>query len=218
MNDRSRHHASPSAPTVLPEPEDTYCLLLRQSSFVFARCAVTVAAVDSRRCIPRRNPRSKKAPPMSVGPRVVFVRFPSGESPKLTPWVAHIERVVGDVSRPERVSLQPDRVVWQLVSANNRELARGSEVHSSFSDAHSTAAQVVAASDRLALEFVSEAGRGVYGWYVSIDGKPVMTCARWYLTDRDRRNSIEIALRSISAATLHAGARLTDAALLAGDR
>jgi len=158
---------------------------------------------------------------MSLGPRVVFVRFLNGESPKLSPWVAHANRVVGD--RPvapvtPSSSGEKERLVWQLVSANNRQLARGVGVHESFELARAHAGRVVDSAAELSIEFVSEAGRGVYGWFASLRGVPVMTCARWYLTDRDRRHSSDLATRSISTAVLLAGARLTDPTLMAGQR
>ena len=153
---------------------------------------------------------------MSAGPRVVFVRFLTSDSPKLKPWVAHARRVVGEESADEAAS--EGIVVWQLVSANNRQLARGVEVHETFEAARASVSTVVAAGAELTVDLVSEAGRGVYGWYASLGGKPVATCARWYVTDRDRRHSIDLAMRSISVATVHTGARLTDPALMAGDR
>jgi len=151
----------------------------------------------------------------------VFVRFLNDESPKLTPWIAHATRVVGD--RPvsaatQTASAEKGRLVWQLVSANNRQLARGVDVHESFELARTHASRVVDSGAELSIEFVSEAGRGVYGWYASLDEIPVMTCARWYLTDRDRRHSADLASRCISAAVLLAGARLTDPSLMAGHR
>lgn len=155
---------------------------------------------------------------MPVGPRVVFVRFNTSASPKLTPWIAHVERVVG--STPAASVSEPragDAVVWQLVSANNRQLARGAAVHPTFQDAHAHASAVVGAGDRLSLVLVSEPGRGVYGWHATLDDQPAMTCSRWYLTERDRRGSIEVALRSIAGAVLHTGSRLTDPALMAGE-
>lgn len=155
---------------------------------------------------------------MSVGPRIVFVRFLTSDSPKLVPWLAHARRVLGAGGDADAATPEAGLVVWQLVSANNRELARGFGAHASFEEARADAARIVAAADSLQLELVSEAGRGVYGWYASLDGAPAVTCARWYLTARDRRHSIDLAVRSIPAATLHAGARLTNPALLAGDR
>jgi len=158
---------------------------------------------------------------MPLGPRVVFVRFLNDESPKLTPWVAHATRVIGDrpvASASPASSTGEGRVVWQLVSANNRQLARGVGVHESFEHARTHASRVVDSGAELSIEFVSEAGRGVYGWYASLDGIPVMTCARWYLTDRDRRHSADLASRCISVAVLLAGARLTDPSLMAGHR
>lgn len=156
---------------------------------------------------------------MPLGPRVVFVRFVSGDSPKLSPWLAHVARVLGSSARANKALLKNDGVlVWQLVSANNRQLARSVAVYSSFESATASARAVVHSAGQLEVELVSEAGRGMYGWYATIAGNPVMTCARWYMTDRDRRNSIELALRSAGVATLHTGARLTDPALLGGDR
>jgi len=154
---------------------------------------------------------------MSVGPRIVFVRFQTSDSPKLVPWVTHSERVVGERA-DIGATAAGGRVVWQLVSANNRELARGYDVHATFEEARAHAEMLVMATEKLEVGLVSEAGRGVYGWYASLDGRPVITCSRWYTTVRDRFHSIELALKSIPIAALHTGARLTDPALMAGDR
>lgn len=108
--------------------------------------------------------------------------------------------------------------MWQLVSANNRQLGRGVGVHATFELARAHAQQVVEAASALTLEHVSESDRGVYGWFATLEGEPVMTCARWYLTDRDRRHSGDLAKRSIALATLHAGSRLSDPSLMGGNR
>jgi len=174
-----------------------------------------MTAALPHRCIPSQKGSSS----MSAGPQIVFVRFLTSHSPKLEPWVAHTGRVVGVASRSKNSRDSTEGiVVWQLVSANNRQLARSIEVHDTFEDARASVTEVVAAGKELTVEMVSESGRGVYGWYASLKGKPVATCARWYVTDRDRRHSIELAMRSISLATLHPGARLADPALMTGDR
>jgi hypothetical protein len=154
---------------------------------------------------------------MAVGPRIVFVRFQNADSPKLTPWISHVSRVVGRTARAVVPVVGDSRVVWQLVSANNRELARSVDVYGTFEAATAGAQHVVDSSSTSVIEQVSEAGRGVYGWFVTVDGVPVMTCARWYVTDRDRRHSIEIARRAVVSATLHTGARLNLPALMGGD-
>ncbi len=155
---------------------------------------------------------------MSAGPRFVFVRFLTRDTPKLRPWEAHVRRVLGDVAQVRSSPQDDGVVVWQLVSANNRELARGTEMHDSFDGARSAVSTIVAARASIEIRLTSEPGRGVYGWYLSVDDQPVATCARWYLTERDRRNSIELAVRSIGVATLNSGARLTDPALMARAR
>ncbi len=158
---------------------------------------------------------------MSLGPRVVFMRFLDDESPKLKPWIAHVSSVVGAhaLTMP---SMSPSSLdgsaVWQLVSANNRELARGVGIHATFEEARQHAERVVGSGAALQIAPVSESGRGVYGWYASIDGEPVMTCSRWYVTDRDRRHSAELAARSIATAVLLPGARLSDPTLMGGRR
>jgi len=146
------------------------------------------------------------------------MRFLTVDSPKLTPWVAHTRRVVNAHSL-DTIATKPSTglVVWQLVSANNRQLARGVDVVDTFEGARANASVVAGAVDRLVVESVSEAGRGVYGWFASLDGRPIITCARWYVTDRDRRHSIGLALKSLAVAELHAGARLSDPALMGGD-
>lgn len=153
---------------------------------------------------------------MSAVPRIVFVRFISADSPKLTPWIGHARRVIN----PEFPETEPatGTVVWQLVSANNRQLARGALVLDTFEDAHADAARAVEQHADLTIDFISEGRRGVYGWFGSLDGRPVITCSRWYVTDRDRRHSIELARRSLANAVLHTGARLNDPALMAGER
>ena len=147
---------------------------------------------------------------MSVGPRIVFVRFDASDSPKLSPWLGHLQCVVSPytpVSAPDPES--GSVLVWQLVSANNRQLARCADVRDTFEVATADAREVVDSCRDLAIELVSEASRGVYGWYAAIAGRPVMTCARWYLSERDRRHSIDIAMSAVEVATLQPGARLT---------
>ena len=142
------------------------------------------------------------------GPRIVFSRFLSANSPKLSPWVAHMDQVI--VGMP--VVAHPDGAdgvtVWHLVSANNRHLARSVELHGSFAEAEASARGVIASRADLVVEPVSQASRGSYGWYALRDDVPVMVCARWYLTPRDQRQSIALALRSLDEAELHAGVRL----------
>lgn len=156
---------------------------------------------------------------MTVGPRVVFTRFGTSDSPKLMPWLAHTKRVLGPAIEMVASPAGGDgAIVWQVVSANNRQLARGVVVHDTYESARATAAGVVA--DALALEvtLVSEESRGVLGWFASLPDGPVIMGARWYATQRDRRYAIELALRSVAVATLQVGARLSDPALMAGPR
>lgn len=155
---------------------------------------------------------------MSAGPRIIFVRFLTPGSPKRAAWTSHSRLVLKAFDDEAPAESASGLVVWQLVSGNNRKLARGIDVIDTFDGARVNAGDLVAASDRLEIEFVSEAGTGLYGWFASLDGRPVMTCARWYVNDRDRRSSVELALRCLAIAELHSGTRLSDPVLSGGKR
>lgn len=154
---------------------------------------------------------------MSQGPRIVFTRFTSGDSPKLTPWVAHLRGVIADAP-PPLADLDADEgaIVWQLVSANNRHLGRSAAIHATFTEAMESALAAIASAKNLEVDHVSQATRGSYGWFASHEKKPAMLCARWYMTSRDRLHSVELALRSLDEAEVHAGVRLVHHALKEG--
>lgn len=152
---------------------------------------------------------------MPAGPRIVFTRFLTGDSPKLAPWMTHLRRVAVRTANLEpELDQAQGAVVWQLVSANNRELARGFTVHESFEGALDSATQVVAQRDDLQVELVSELQRGAYGWFASVGELPLIVCARWYDTERSRRVSVDLAIRSLAQAHLRPGTRLIDPALM----
>lgn len=149
---------------------------------------------------------------MALGPRVVFARFESVDSPKLVPWTLHVERVLATAPAP--AAGDDGVIVWQLVSANNRQLARSARVHPSFDSASQDAQRVIDEVDRLEFVPVSERGRGVYGWYANVGDDSVVVCAKWYVTDRDRRHSMALAHVAMGTARLREGTRLIDPKLL----
>jgi hypothetical protein len=148
---------------------------------------------------------------MTVGSRIVFMRFATARSPKLQLWIDHFDLVVGyEAERPAtRVAESDDGAfVWHLISANNRMLARGSSIHSALEEAIEDTARLQAVATEMQFKLVFDKNRGLYGWYASVDGIVALTCARWYLTERDRRSSIELAVISLSVAILRPGTRL----------
>lgn len=156
---------------------------------------------------------------MSVGPRIVFTRFASGTAPKLRPWQEHIRRVAGAL--PTVIGTDSDTasvIVWNLVSANNRDLGRGARIYQRFDEAVLDARAAIATTAELEITLVSGDRDGVYGWSFRHAGTTEMVCSRWYQTDRDRRHSIDVALTALQAASLREGARLTHPSLMAGER
>lgn len=150
---------------------------------------------------------------MTVGSRIVFMRFATARSPKLQLWIDHFERVVGHGPRViNSVLTSQDEciVVWHLVSANNRMLARSANLFERFEDAQADALATTTSIAPREIVLTSHQRRGEYGWYASKDGEVELICARWYGTERDRRNAIELAESSLLSSHLAAGARPID--------
>ena len=143
---------------------------------------------------------------MTVQPRVIFTRFAGVENPEFGPWLAHVSRVLG--RRAPTVVKMADPTVWQLVSANNRELARSARIFAGFRAASDSAASTVAGLPSAIVRPVVDETRGLQGWYFSIDGDPAVICSRWYLADRERSQAVNLALSSLSIAVLADGARV----------
>lgn len=150
---------------------------------------------------------------MTVGSRIVFMRFAAARSPKLQLWIDHFERVVGHAPRVVN-SVVPSQeeciVVWQLVTANNRMLARSANLYERFEDARADALAASGFTGPREIVLTSHQRRGEHGWYFCLDGEVEMICARWYSTERDRRNAIELAELSLCTMHLGAGARPID--------
>ena len=144
---------------------------------------------------------------MSNGPRVIFLRFASADSPKLGPWKEHGRMVVG-LPLP---AASDSAVIWHLSSANNRMLARSARVYREVAEAAASLRSSVESFGSWTISLVSDEAHGHYGWYASSEGEPVMICARWYTTERDRRQALDLALDSIVVAEVQTGARLVGA-------
>lgn len=145
--------------------------------------------------------------------RIVFMRFAQARSPKLQLWVDHFERVVGHGPRlVNSVSSGQSEcvVVWHLVSANSRALARSANLYGRFEDAQKNAVAISGSTGPREIVLTSHQRRGEYGWYSSRDGEVEMICARWYGTERDRRNAIEVAELALVGSLLGTGARPID--------
>lgn len=143
-------------------------------------------------------------------PRIVFSRFERADSPRLAPWREHRRRVLGSIGASFTPVLPPGgAVVWQLVSGNNRILARGAEVFADVPDAVCSATDAIeAAGAEGALALVNGDRQGHYGWYIHLAERPLALCSRWYPAERQRRQSGLLALASLSRAHLAVAARV----------
>jgi hypothetical protein len=143
---------------------------------------------------------------MAVRPRVIFTRFSSADSTEFRPWMDHLARVLGKHA-PTPVGVR-DPTVWQLVSANNRELARSVALFDGFGSAREGAKATVLSLPNAASRSVVDERQGLHGWYLSVDGEPHVVCSRWYLADRERTQAVNLAIAALAEATFAEGARV----------
>lgn len=138
---------------------------------------------------------------MTNGPRVVYLTMPATDPVRHARWVGHGRQLIG--MGPEGLSLiQADGsagfVVWHLVSANHRTLARGADLYPDRPTAERAVKSLSTSAPALKIHLVSRRQPGVYGWYATHAGAPILTCARWYESERTRRESIELALAALA--------------------
>lgn len=127
---------------------------------------------------------------MSTNARVQFVRVEPSEKARMASWIHHISRVTG---APLAIATDQPVVLWQLTAANHRVLARCANAFDSIEEARADVVTVVRARAGLAVRMVRLEASRQYGWAL-LDGRdPVLTCARWYTMERDRRESVRMA-------------------------
>jgi hypothetical protein len=143
---------------------------------------------------------------MAVQPRVVFTRFSDIDSPELQPWLNHLSRVIGRRATTGRAVPYP--TVWQLLTANNREVARSAELFEGFRAARDAAQKTIDGLANSVIRTVVDEGRGLHGWYLSVDDHPQVVCSRWYFADRERTQAVTLAVATLAVATFGDGARL----------
>ncbi len=136
---------------------------------------------------------------MTARASLVFVCFSAAVRSRLPLWSGHAGRVFAAAGRSysARIPGADDAWVWSLVSGNNRQLARGASVHPTLAAARRDAGRMLRSRELLAVELVTGTERARYGWFATVGGHPVATCARWYPTDRDRNHSLDLALNSM---------------------
>jgi hypothetical protein len=138
------------------------------------------------------------------GPRIVITRFPTAQASRLQLWNQHSERVIGFA--PELpADIGDGGAVWHLSAGNNRMVARGARVFTNPDDAREDAARVFRDRVKLTARMVKHGGSAIYGWWAQLDERPVLTCSRWYSTERDRRTSLRLALLVLDEAVIVSG-------------
>lgn len=134
---------------------------------------------------------------MSVGPRLHVTRFHE-VSTKSVQWSQHVARAVG---RPTiTTSTGPAFYVWQLFTGNGRRLALSAPGFADLDEVTSHGRRTVERAAELELVLTTDPDTATHGWYLTLDGQPAAVCARWYGTERDQRQSSELALVMLAAA------------------
>lgn len=123
---------------------------------------------------------------MHTPSRVAFSRFGTGDHPMLLAWGRFRARLelptAGRTAAPARQQApEPaDRTIWRLFASNNREVARCARVYGSLQAAREHIAMAQTRIEALELHVVRGPESGSFGWVATLDGRSLVTCARWY--------------------------------------
>jgi len=131
---------------------------------------------------------------------VVFTLFDE-VAVKSAMWFGHARQIVGgnaDEFHPPGGAF----IVWQLVTANSRPVARSIAGFASLDLAISDARRVASLASQATISLVLDQPNGLRGWVATVDDDAITTCARWYVSDRDCRNAAELAVASLPSAPL----------------
>jgi hypothetical protein len=71
---------------------------------------------------------------------------------------------------------------WRLLAPNHREIARSSYIYGTFLGARAHVLNLRENTAAMVIVTVHGPTAGTHGWYITVEGKPVMTCTRWYET------------------------------------
>lgn len=110
-------------------------------------------------------------------------------------------------------------IVWRLISANHRELARGAGVFPDYAQAAARAESVRDAAANLRVTLVRRSRTGELAWHAALGGRPVVLAAAWHRSARDRDRSLATALQALGGARIlatvarHGHRHLTDTSL-----
>ncbi len=121
----------------------------------------------------------------AIQQRVKFWEFASPDDPMLLAWA----RFRGTLASSPRRAAPEQRLtaagghrstLWRLLATNNRELGRSYHLYERFDLARAHVEQLQSRPDILTIEHITGPTNGSRGWVVLANGKPIMTCGRWY--------------------------------------
>ncbi|MBN9153306.1 MAG: hypothetical protein J0J05_04900 [Microbacterium sp.] len=140
--------------------------------------------------------------------RIVVIELASAQ--RIHSWRDHCTPALGLTRADHGPLVAEARFVWQLVSGNNRAIARGYRAYTTATEAQEHAAALRAVAGRLAVRTLRLSHDAVYSWVATHGADIVLMSARSYSTVRDVRDSIVMALATLPEATAGPARRETD--------
>lgn len=142
---------------------------------------------------------------MSSVPAMVFAAFASETDPRFVGWNTMRRQLQGQPSAAaasEPLRLPPHSGIWRLLAPNNRELARSARLYAGEAAAAEHFLELQGRVDRF--EVIPAHGPVVTanGWLAVLDGRVVMTSARWYEGQASSRAAAAGALAALAEARL----------------
>ena len=141
--------------------------------------------------------------PTMSGSSVLFMAFPARDAPGLVAWTRFRELInrglsASDPTLDEALHTVTDSPVgiWRMLASNNREVARSATAYPSFESARHAVLELQAAGSPFEIVTFHGPSSGTHGWVALVEGRAVLTCARWYET---ASISLEVSASAVAA-------------------
>jgi hypothetical protein len=159
--------------------------------------------------------------PVASSSHVVFSAFRSNTDPAFIGWVSFREQIHAGSgtttpmpvpygpAAPPHPGMEPAAAatapfgIWRLLATNHREVGRSSFLYRSGAGARAHARQLQSLIEGKAVTVMSGPLAGTHGWFIEIDGSPVMTSARWYGSSATSYEAATGAIEALKNATIN---------------
>lgn len=118
---------------------------------------------------------------------------------------------------PEALDEATEKVLWMLISSNNRPLGIADHSFVTYAECRAEVARLINTHDRAKAHILTDDITGQWIWWMEVDGRQVAISSRSYLRARECSYNLERFLEAVPLADVTDGVRIVHKGRQAGD-